>query len=138
MHFGVTWLTLNQPAVVAFFALRVLALVLPIFSRLISPLGQWSASVLERVTEEGRAGHEGLNKLAFLVMGVMATLAALFKQGHRSASPYRRRRRCCFLLRLSLLLLPTTVPCSMLSVFDCFTAASDPDLLLWNSFVELD
>lgn len=47
--------------------------------------GQWSASVLERVTAEGRAGQEGLNKLAFLVMGVMATLAALFKQGHRSA-----------------------------------------------------
>lgn len=47
--------------------------------------GQWSASVLERVTAEGRAGEEGLNKLAFLVMGVMATLAALFKQGHRSA-----------------------------------------------------
>lgn len=46
--------------------------------------GQWSASVLERVTAEGRAGEEGLNKLAFLVMGVMATLAALFKQGHRS------------------------------------------------------
>eukprot|EP00752_Nemacystus_decipiens_P005667 g5128.t1 len=44
---------------------------------------EWSASVLERVTAEGRAGEEGLNKLAFLVMGVMATLAALFKQGHR-------------------------------------------------------
>lgn len=41
--------------------------------------------MLERVTAEGRAGEEGLNKLAFLVMGVMATLAALFKQGHRSA-----------------------------------------------------
>lgn len=49
--------------------------------------GQWSASVLERVTAEGKAGKEGLSKLAFLVMGVMATLAALFKQGHR----YRRR-----------------------------------------------
>ncbi|CAM9467497.1 unnamed protein product, partial [Hapterophycus canaliculatus] len=45
---------------------------------------EWSASVLERVTAEGRAGQVGLNKLAFLVMGVMATLAALFKQGHRS------------------------------------------------------
>ncbi|CAM9573000.1 unnamed protein product, partial [Laminaria digitata] len=44
---------------------------------------EWSASVLERVTAEGRAGQEGLSKLAFLVMGVMATLAALFKQGHR-------------------------------------------------------
>ncbi|CAM9179699.1 unnamed protein product [Scytosiphon promiscuus] len=44
---------------------------------------EWSASVLERVTAEGRAGQVGLNKLAFLVMGVMATLAALFKQGHR-------------------------------------------------------
>ncbi|CAM9634190.1 unnamed protein product, partial [Ectocarpus sp. 8 AP-2014] len=44
---------------------------------------EWSASVLERVTAEGRAGEEGLSKLAFLVMGVMATLAALFKQGHR-------------------------------------------------------
>lgn len=41
--------------------------------------------MLERVTAEGKAGEEGLNKLAFLVMGVMATLAALFKQGHRCA-----------------------------------------------------
>lgn len=50
--------------------------------------------MLERVTAEGRAGEEGLSKLAFLVMGVMATLAALFKQGHRFvASP----SRWCFL-----------------------------------------
>lgn len=65
-------------------------------SFLYTVVGQWSASVLERVTAEGRAGEEGLNKLAFLVMGVMATLAALFKQGHRSA----------LVLTLTLLFLP--------------------------------
>lgn len=63
---------------------------------------KWSASVLERVTAEGRAGREGLSKLAFLVMGVMATLAALFKQGHRCAcvsisAPFS----CCLRLALS-------------------------------------
>lgn len=44
---------------------------------------QWSASVLKRVTQEAKEGQEGFSRLSFLVIGVMSTLAALFKQGHR-------------------------------------------------------
>lgn len=51
---------------------------------------QWSASVLERVTQEAKEGQEGFSTLSFLVIGVMSTLAALFKQGHRCAAKDER------------------------------------------------
>ncbi|CAM9269553.1 unnamed protein product, partial [Discosporangium mesarthrocarpum] len=44
---------------------------------------EWSAQVLEVASAEGRDGDAAVTRTTFLAMGIMQTLAQIFKRGHR-------------------------------------------------------